>query len=147
MMARVELIIFVGLQAAGKSTYYRTHFAATHVHVSKDLMKNARDREVRQQQMIREALAAGRSVVVDNTNPTPAARVPLIAIGRRLGARVVAVFFQSVVKDAVARNRLREGKERVPDVALYVTARKLVAPTLDEGFDEVRIIAPLAGAS
>lgn len=146
MMARVELILFVGLQAAGKSTYYRTHFAATHVHVSKDLMKNARDREMRQQQMIGEALAAGKSVVVDNTNPTPAVRAPLIAIGRRFGARVVAVFFESVVKDAVVRNRLREGKERVPDVALYVTARKLVAPTLDEGFDEVRVIAPLAGA-
>lgn len=144
-MTRVELILFVGLQAAGKSTYYRTHFAATHVHVSKDLMKNARDREMRQQQMIGEALAVGKSVVVDNTNPTPAVRAPLIAIGRRHGARVIACFFEAVVKDAVARNRLREGKERVPDVALYVTARKLVAPTLDEGFDEVRVIAPLAG--
>jgi predicted kinase len=34
----LELLIFVGIQAAGKSTCYRTHFAATHVHVSKDLM-------------------------------------------------------------------------------------------------------------
>ena len=49
------------------------------------------------------------------------------------------------MKDAVARNRLREGRERVPDVAMYVTARKLVPPSLDEGFDEVRVIAPLAG--
>ena len=55
-----ELIIFVGLQASGKSTYYHTHFAATHVHVSKDLMKNARSRDARQQEMIEEALKAGR---------------------------------------------------------------------------------------
>ena len=133
-----ELILFVGIQAAGKSTYYATHFAATHV--SKDLMKNVRDRDARQQQMIESALAAGRSVVVDNTNPTPLVRAPLIALGRKHGARVIAYLFETVVKDAAARNRLREGKARVPDVALYVTAKKLVPPSLEEGFDEVRVI-------
>ena len=44
----VELVIFVGMQAAGKSTWYATHLAATHVHVSKDLMKNVRDRDAHQ---------------------------------------------------------------------------------------------------
>jgi len=138
-----ELILFVGVQASGKSTYYASHLAATHVHVSKDLMKNVRDRDARQQQMIESALAAGRSVVVDNTNPTPLVRAPLIALGRRHGARVIAYYFETVVKDAAARNRLREGKARVPDVALYVTARKLVPPALEEGFDEVRVIGAL----
>lgn len=139
----LELIIFVGMQAAGKSTYYREHLAATHVHVSKDLMKNTRNLDLRQQQMIEENLAAGRSVVVDNTSPTPAVRAPLIALGRQHGAKVLAFFFEAAVKDAVARNRLREGKARVPDVAMYVTARKLVPPSFDEGFDEVRVIAAL----
>ncbi len=138
-----ELIIFVGLQASGKSTYYHSHLAATHVHVSKDLMKNARNRDEKQQEMIEAALAQGRSVVVDNTNPTPAVRAPLIGIGRRHGARVVACYFETTVKDAVARNRLREGKARVPDVAIFVTAKKMVPPGFDEGFDEVRVIAPL----
>ena len=32
-----ELVIFVGLQASGKSTWYRSHYAVTHEHVSKDL--------------------------------------------------------------------------------------------------------------
>lgn len=137
----LELIIFVGLQAAGKSTYYHTHFAATHVHVSKDLMPNARRRDDRQMYLIGVALAAGRSVVVDNTNPTPAVRAPLIALGRRYGARVAAYYFETTVKVAVARNRGREGKARVPDVAIFVTAKKIVPPTLAEGFDEVRVIA------
>lgn len=143
----LELIIFVGLQASGKSTYYHRHLAATHVHVSKDLMKNARNRDERQQQLIEQALAAGKSAAVDNTNPTPAARAPLIETGRRFGARVVAYFFESAVRDSVARNRLREGKARVPDVAIFVTAKKLVPPTIAEGFDEVRIIAPFAGTA
>jgi predicted kinase len=138
-----ELIIFVGLQAAGKSTYYRNHLAATHVHVSKDLMKTAGNRDVKQEQMIEEALGQGRSVVVDNTNPTPAVRAPLLEQGRRHGARVVAYYFETTVKDAVARNRLREGKARVPDVAIFVTAKKMVPPGLAEGFDEVRVIAPI----
>lgn len=137
----MELIIFVGLQASGKSTYYHTHLAATHVHVSKDLMPNASRRDDRQMRLIGEALAAGRSVAVDNTNPTPAVRAPLMALGRRYGARVVAYFFETTVKDAVTRNRAREGKARVPDVAIFVTAKKLVPPTLAEGFDEVRVIA------
>ena len=141
----LELLIFVGLQAAGKSTYYRNHLAATHVHVSKDLMTNVRDKDARQQKLIGGALRAGRSVAVDNTNPTPLSRAPLIALGHSLGAQVVGVFFETIVKDAVARNRVREGKARVPDVAIYVAAKKLVVPTLEEGFDEVRVIAPFTG--
>ena len=39
------------------------------------------------------------------------------------------------------RNRQREGKGRVPDVAIFTTRKKLVPPTLDEGFDEVRVVA------
>lgn len=146
-MERVELIIFVGLQASGKSTFYRDHLAATHVHVSKDLMPNARDRDAKQMELITAALRAGRSVAVDNTNPTPLVRAPLIALGHRLGARVIGYYFQGAPKDCVARNRLREGKARVPDVAIYVTSKKLVPPALEEGFDEVRLIAPLPVAS
>jgi predicted kinase len=137
-----ELIIFVGMQAAGKSTYYRAHLAATHVHVSKDLMPNARNRDDRQREMIVAALAAGKSVAVDNTNPTPAVRAPLIELGKSLGARVVAYYFEIAPKEAVARNRGREGKARVPDVAIFVTAKKLVPPSFEEGFDEVRVVQP-----
>jgi len=136
----VELIVFVGMQAAGKSTYYASHLAATHVHVSKDLMKNVRDRDARQRQMIESALSVGRSVAVDNTNPTPIVRAPLIELARRHGARVIAYFFETAAKDAVVRNRSREGKARVPDVVIYVTARKIIPPTLEEGFDEVRVV-------
>ena len=41
------------------------------------------------------------------------------------------------VRDALARNRGREGKERVPDVAVFVTAKRLQLPTVDEGFDQI----------
>ena len=140
-MSDQQLVVFCGLQGAGKTTFYHAHFAATHVHVSKDLMKNARHRDVLQEKMIEEALTAGKSVVVDNTNPTPIVRAPLIEIARRRGVRLVAYYFEVPVKVAIERNRQREGKARVPDVAVYVTSKKLVPPSFEEGFDEVHIVA------
>ena len=137
-----ELIILVGLPGSGKSTYYRAHFAATHAHISKDLMPNARRRDDRQEREIAAALAEGKSVVVDNTNPSAEVRAPLVAIGRRHGARIVAIYFETDVRTAIMRNRQREGRARVPDVAIFATRKKLVPPTPEEGFDEVRVIAP-----
>jgi len=134
--------VFVGLPAAGKTTYYHEHFAPTHVHVSKDLMPNARDREQRQRAQIAEALTGGRSVVVDNTNPTVYDRAPLVAIGRQHGARVIACYFEAPVRMAVARNQQREGKARVPNAAIFTTQKRLVPPSVEEGFDEVRVIKP-----
>jgi predicted kinase len=135
-----ELIIFAGLQGSGKSTYYREHFAATHVHVSKDLMPNTRDRDARQQREITQALMEGKSVAVDNTNPTPEVRAPLIALGRRLGARVIAVWMDTPVRTVVARNAAREGKARVPNPAIFATLKKFKPPEVGEGFDEVRVV-------
>jgi predicted kinase len=137
----LELIVFVGLPGSGKTTYYRAHFAATHAHVSKDLWPNAARRDDRQAREIDAALGGGKSVVVDNTNPSRNVRAPLVALGRRHGARIVAVYFETEVRTAIMRNRLREGRERVPNVAIFTTKKKLVPPALDEGFDEVRVVA------
>ena len=139
----LELIIFVGLQASGKSTFYRTHFAESHGLISKDLMRNNKNRERRQQQLLTEALEAGHSVVVDNTNPTVADRARLIAIAQRHNARIIGYWFESEVRACRDRNLQRKGKARVPDVGLYATAKKLVQPTYAEEFHElyqVRII-------
>ena len=38
-----ELAILIGLQASGKSTFYRRHLAATHALVSKDRFRNNRN--------------------------------------------------------------------------------------------------------
>jgi hypothetical protein len=42
---------------------------------------------------------------------------------------------------AYARNKGREGKARVPDAAVFITAKKLVRPEIGEGFDELHVIA------
>jgi predicted kinase len=132
-----DLVVFVGLQASGKSAFFRERFAATHEHVSKDLFRNNKDPNRRQAQLIEAALRAGSSVVVDNTNPTVEDRRALIELGRRFGARIVGHYFDSTVRQCTERNRLRAGKARVPDVAIYATAKKLVPPSYSEGFDRL----------
>ena len=138
-----ELVVFTGLQASGKTTFYRERFATTHVHISKDAWPNARKKEERQRRLVDEHLGAGRSVVVDNTNPTPMERAPLIAIARTLGARVTSYAFLTTVEEALRRNAMREGRARIADVGIYSVAKQLVLPTETEEFDE-RFVVRLA---
>jgi len=125
----------MGLPGAGKTTFYRQRLAADHAHVSKDLMKSASRKGSRQLALIDAALRSGRSVAVDNTNARAADRAALIAAARAHGARVVGYYLDTPAKECAVRNRQREGPERVPDVAIYVTARRLERPGLSEGFD------------
>src|SRR5262249_12892343 len=132
-----ECVILVGLPGAGKSTFFRSRFPA-HTHVSKDTFPpHARDKQARQDAAIRTSLAAGVPVVVDNTNVTPADRAAIIAIAREFGARVVGYYLEVSTRDAVARNERREGRAKVPKVAIFASAKKLVPPQLSEGFDEL----------
>jgi predicted kinase len=131
-----ELVLFTGLQASGKTSFYRERFAATHVHISKDAWPNARNKEERQRRLIDEHLRAGRSVVVDNTNPTPMERQPLVAIGRAIGAHIASYSFVVTVDEALRRNSGREGRARIEDVGIYSVAKRLVSPGVNEGFDQ-----------
>ncbi|TMB22262.1 MAG: ATP-binding protein [Deltaproteobacteria bacterium] len=138
-----QLVIFVGLQAAGKSSFFRERFASTHAHVSKDLMpRAARDKESRQLAQVEQALLIGQPVVVDNTNPRAADRAPLIELARRYEARVVGYFFEPGIQDSLRRNAARE--PQVPKVAIFTTAKKLQPPSFEEGFDEIHHVR-LAG--
>lgn len=141
----MECVILIGLPAAGKSSFYRERFAATHDHVSKDLMRHTRRPQRRQEQLVAQSLSSGRPVVVDNTNPSVAARAPLIAVARAHGAEVIGYYFPTEAADALRRNRAREGRERVPDVAIFASRKRLEPPSRVEGFDRlfvVRLIEP-----
>jgi tRNA uridine 5-carbamoylmethylation protein Kti12 len=133
----MELVILVGLQGSGKTTFFRERFAATHAHVSKDNFRSNPRPARRQRNLIVGAFAAGRSVVVDNTNPTAAVRAELVALGRAAGAEVACYYFPPDVDASLRRNASREGKARVPDHAVRATAARLEPPTPAEGFDRL----------
>jgi predicted kinase len=136
-IAVMEIIILVGLQASGKSTFYRTHFVATHEYVSKDLLNSSKNKNKNQKQaeLIERAFQEQRSVVVDNTNVTVQDRLPLIDVGHRYGATIIGYYFLPDVSSSRTRNIQRIGKAQVPDVAIFVTANKFTPPSYAEGFD------------
>jgi len=132
-----ECVILVGLPGAGKTSFYEQNFAASHRHISKDLWPNAAGREPRQRRELADALASGASVVVDNTNPSVADRAAIIAIAHASGARVIGYFFDVTTRQAIARNAERRDRKKVPNVAIFTVAKRLVPPTPAEGFDEL----------
>ncbi len=136
-MPSLELIMFIGLQASGKSSFFHRHFSASYTHVSKDLLRNNGRPARRQQQLIEEALQARLSVVVDNTNVTLESRAEVIHVGRLYNATVIGYYFEPQVSQCLERNRQRTGKARVPDVAIFATLKKLVRPSYQEGFDRL----------
>jgi predicted kinase len=136
----LEIVVFVGLQGSGKSSFYRARFAGSHELVSKDLFPHNRNPARRQRQLVEQALAAGHPVVVDNTNAMLVERTDLIALARTFGAEVVGYYFESRLTDCLERNRQRQGKARVPDIALYATRKRLCLPSLSEGFDRLQYV-------
>src|SRR4051794_23667880 len=66
----MEAVLFVGLQASGKSTFYRERFFTTHLRINLDMLRT-RHREKR---LLEVCLETQLRFVVDNTNPTRADR-------------------------------------------------------------------------
>ena len=135
-----EVAIMVGLQASGKTTFYHQKLATTHEHVSKDAFPNARRPQARQMRLVEAALDVGRDVVVDNTNPSHEEWQPIIAAARAHGARVVGYWFPPDLPVSQARNAVRTGKTRVPDVGLHATLKRLRRPRPADGFDALFIV-------
>ena len=135
-----EVAILIGLQGSGKSSFVVRKLKG-YCHISKDHFPNARNRNKRQQRLLKEALFGDEPIVVDNTNPTRACREPIITMAKAVGARVIGYYLESSAKGCLERNEKRQGKERVPRVAIYATLAKLERPSYNEGFDELYYVS------
>ena len=127
----MEAVIFCGLQAAGKSAFYLERFVDTHLRLSMDMLRTRH----REGLLLRTFLEAKQPFVVDNTNPTAEERARYIVPARAARFRVVGYLFDITLEEALRRNALRTGKQRIPEKGLRATLRKLERPTLEEGFD------------
>jgi predicted kinase len=130
----MEAVVFVGLQASGKSSFYKERFFSTHVRISLDLLRT-RNRE---QRLLTLCLETQQPFVIDNTNPTRQERAKYIDAAKSAKYSVVGYYFRSKAEECLARNRLR--MDRVPDVGLLSTAKILQRPAWEEGFDELKYV-------
>lgn len=128
------LILFIGIPASGKSTFYHRVLEDRPLdYVSLDALGT----RAREKSAFDAALAARRSVCVDNTNVTKALRAKYLAQAKAAGYRTVGLFFQSVLADCIARNEQREGAAKIKRLALLGMSAQLELPSKDEGFDSL----------
>jgi predicted kinase len=126
----VEAVILVGLQGAGKSTFYRERFFDTHIRVNLDMLRTRH----RERLLLEACLRMTQPFVVDNTNATVAQRARYIERAREARFDVVGYFFVPDVPGSVARNLARDPNRHVPPAGLYGTLKRLEPPTHGEGF-------------
>lgn len=129
----MEAIIFCGIQASGKTSFYLERFFHTHIRLSLDLF-NTRRKELL---FLESCLSLQQRFVVDNTNPTEKERRVYIQRAKDRHFKVIGYYFQSVVADCIERNARRTGKAKVPVPGIYATKKKLEDPSLEEGFSEL----------
>lgn len=130
----MDMILFVGAQGVGKSTFFHAHFRDTHLRINLDMLRTRH----RENGLIEACLAFKQRFVVDNTNPTIVDRARYIAKARAAGFAVHGYVFEAQYDDLLARNALREGKARVPDAAIRATLKRWEPPSLSEGFDSLQ---------
>jgi predicted kinase len=132
----MEIIIFCGIQASGKTTFYKEHFFKTHLRISLDQL-HTRNKE---QVFINACFSVQQRFVIDNTNPTKEERSKYITAAKTHKYKVIGCFFKTNINDAIHRNSQRIGKENIREVGIRATNNKLEPPTFSEGFDELYLV-------
>ena len=129
----MQLIIFTGVQASGKSTFYMLNLYHSHLRINLDMLKT----RYRENIIFEAGLVSKTKMVIDNTNPTQADRARYIQRARDAGFDVIAYYFDTDLASALERNSYREGKANIPEVGVRATYKKLEIPCYEEGFTEI----------
>lgn len=135
----MQALIFCGIQASGKSSYYKQYFFNSHVRISMDLLRTRH----RERAFLALCIRTQARFVVDNTNPTALERQYYIRAARAAGYQIIGYHFRSELHTALQRNALRPGREKIPEVGIRATRNKFEAPSFSEGFDRIFLVQAL----
>lgn len=132
----MQAIVFIGIQATGKSTFYKTNFFNSHVRISMDLL-NTRNKE---NKFLETCFKMHTKFVVDNTNPAAADRKKYIKQAKENKYEVIGYYFSSSFNEALERNNLRAEQEKIPYVGMKGCFGRLELPQMQEGFDKLYFV-------
>ena len=121
----MECIIFIGIQASGKSTFYKEKFFSTHVRINLDMLKTRR----REDLFLSASLLAKQSFVVDNTNPGVEDRKKYIENAKKSGFKVIAYYFEPDYAESIRRNERRAGQAKISEAGIRSVMKKLAFPS------------------
>lgn len=105
------LYVVMGIQGAGKTTWITSN---------RSFLANA--------------------VVFDAALPARAHRAKVLAIAAQAGSPAIAVWMNTKLELALARNRLRPADQQVPVTAVHSVYSMLEPPSVEEGFTQVMAI-------
>ncbi|MCV9948488.1 ATP-binding protein [Paenibacillus sp. BT-177] len=129
----MECVIFIGIQASGKSTFYKERFFKTHMRINLDMLKT-RNRE---NMYLQTSIETMQRFVVDNTNPTVEERKKYIDACKNKGFKIIGYYFEPDYAESIKRNEQRTGKEYIPEIGIKSVMSKLEVPSYEEGFDQI----------
>lgn len=93
----MQAIIFTGIQASEKSTFYSQMFSQTHIQINLDMLKT-RHREKR---LLETCLEIIQPFLVDNTNLTVEERKHYIEPAKNQGFYIIGYYFESNINDSI----------------------------------------------
>lgn len=128
----MEAILFIGIQAAGKSTFYKDRFSDTHIRINLDMLKTRH----REKKLFECCLEIQQPFVVDNTNLTREDRQRYIKRIREQGIVMHGFYFVSSLDHALNRNRGR-GIHAIPEKGLRGAYKRIEPPSFEEGFSSL----------
>ncbi|ORX41001.1 polynucleotide kinase 3 phosphatase-domain-containing protein [Kockovaella imperatae] len=141
----LEIVLFVGSPASGKTSFFRKHFSPRYRHINQDTLKS-RDKCLLEAE---RSLTKGESIVVaDNTNRNRATRSHWVNLAVKHSVPIRFFHFVCPVDLARHNNVYRACygpsdepvRQFLPDTAFTSYAADSEAPVVDEGFDEVRVV-------
>jgi bifunctional polynucleotide phosphatase/kinase len=134
----MDVVLMVAPPGSGKSTFVERHLSE-YTHINRDTLKT----DAKCKKAMEAALAAGKNVVVDNTNPKVEKREVWIKIAQKHGAKSIRCFHLSTERKLAEhmnlyREKLTRGEsKRVPGVGYAVFYKHFVEPVKEEGFTEI----------
>ena len=129
----MEAILFIGLQASGKSSFYKEKFFSTHIRLNLDMLRTRH----RERLFLNACLQAKQRFVIDNTNPSKDDRARYIPAILEAGFDMTGYYFSSRLSDCLGRNARRVAAQQVPEMGLRGCSARLEFPSYQEGFSRL----------